>query len=45
MPLTSISFQCTHDPAEARTWFAALIERQPIPLSAVGRAQMRSTEL
>lgn len=35
MPLTSISFQCTHDPAEARTWFAALIERQPIALSVV----------
>jgi RimJ/RimL family protein N-acetyltransferase len=35
MPLTSLSFTCTSDPAEAKTWFAELIEREPLLMSVV----------
>ena len=36
MPPTSLSFPCTSDPAEAKTWFADLIEREPASLSVIG---------
>lgn len=36
MPPTSLSFSCTADPAEAKRWFAALIEREPVSLSVIG---------
>ncbi len=35
MPLTSVSFQCTHDPAEAKTWFAGLIADEPVLMSVI----------
>ncbi|HET8988785.1 MAG TPA: GNAT family N-acetyltransferase [Humibacillus sp.] len=36
MPPTRPSFPCTSDPAEAKTWFADLIEREPASLSVIG---------
>ena len=36
MPPTSLSFRSTSSPAEAKTWFADLIERDPVALSVVG---------
>lgn len=36
MPPTSLSFTCTPDPAEAKTWFGRLIETEPIALSVIG---------
>jgi RimJ/RimL family protein N-acetyltransferase len=35
MPLTSLTFQCTHDPVEAKTWFAGLIASEPVLMSVV----------
>ena len=35
MPLTSLTFQCTHDPAEAKKWFAGLIADEPVPMSVI----------
>lgn len=35
MPLTSLTFTCTADPAEAKTWFAGLIASQPALMSVV----------
>lgn len=36
MPPASFSFPSTPDPAEARDWFADLIERDPVALSVIG---------
>jgi RimJ/RimL family protein N-acetyltransferase len=36
MPPTSLSFTCTSDPVEAKSWFAELIEREPVALSVIG---------
>jgi GNAT superfamily N-acetyltransferase len=36
MPPASFSFRSTSDPAEAKRWFAGLIEREPVALSIVG---------
>ena len=36
MPPTSAVFPSTSDPAEAKTWFADLFERDPAPLSVIG---------
>lgn len=36
MPPTSLSFSCTADAAEAKAWFAELIEREPVSLSVIG---------
>jgi RimJ/RimL family protein N-acetyltransferase len=36
MPPTSLSFTSTSAPAEAKAWFAALIERDPVALTVVG---------
>jgi predicted GNAT family acetyltransferase len=36
MPPTSLSFTSTSVPAEAKAWFAALIEREPVSLSVIG---------
>jgi RimJ/RimL family protein N-acetyltransferase len=36
MPPTSLSFTSTTDPAEAKTWFGELIEREPVSLSVIG---------
>ena len=35
MPLTSLTFQCTHDPAEAKTWYAGLISDEPVLMSVI----------
>lgn len=35
MPLTSLTVQCTHDPAEAKTWFAGLIADEPVLMSVI----------
>lgn len=35
MPLTSLSFTRTSDPAEAKSWFAGLVAREPVALSVV----------
>lgn len=35
MPLTSLTFQCTHDPAEAKTWFGGLIAAEPVLMSVI----------
>jgi predicted GNAT family acetyltransferase len=36
MPPASFSFPSTTDPAEARAWFADLVEREPVALSVIG---------
>ena len=35
MPPTSLTFTCTSSPAEAKTWFASLVEDQPLLMSVV----------
>lgn len=35
MALTSLTFQCTHDAAEAKTWFARLIDDEPVLMSVI----------
>jgi len=35
MPLTSLSFTRTSDPAVAKSWFAGLVAREPVALSVV----------
>lgn len=36
MPLETVTFDMTSDAVEAKTWFAGLIERQPIAMSVIG---------
>jgi predicted GNAT family acetyltransferase len=35
MPLTSLTFQCTSDPVEAKAWFAGLIADEPVLMSVI----------
>lgn len=35
MPLTSVSFRSTSDPAEARTWFGELVAAEPVRMSVI----------